>query len=129
MTATFKPAHYTSVAPYLITAGAQSVIDFLKGTFDVEELRRFDKPDGAIMHAEVRIDDTVVMIADAAPGWPSTAQHIHVYVKDVDETYRRGLSAGGTSVQAPEKKNDPDKRGGVKDPSGNTWWIATQLEQ
>ena len=124
----FKPDRYTSVAPYLITSGAQEVIDFLTATFGAEQLRRTDSPEGRVRHAEVRIDDTVVMIADGAPGWPATPAHMHVYVRDVDATYRRALAAGGTSVQEPVKKGDPDKRGGVADPGGNTWWIATQME-
>jgi PhnB protein len=104
------------------------VIDFLSATFGAEPLRRMDSPDGQIRHAEVRIDDTVVMIADAVPGWPAAPAHMHVYVRDVDDTYRRALAAGGTPVQEPVKKGDPDKRGGVSDPGGNTWWIATQME-
>jgi len=128
MSQPYKPEQYTSVAPYLITSGAQAVIDFLTATFGAEALRRTDSPEGQIRHAEVRIDDTVVMIADAVPGWPATPAHMHVYVRDVDETYRRALAAGGTSVQEPVKKGDPDKRGGVSDPGGNTWWIATQTE-
>ena len=80
------------------------------------------------MHAEVRIDDTVVMIADAADGWPPVASHVHVYVPDVDATYKRALGAGATSVQEPVKKQDADKRGGVKDAGGTTWWIATKVE-
>jgi PhnB protein len=92
------------VSPYLVANGAQRVIDFLKTTFDAVELRRFDMPDGSIMHAEVRIDDTVVMIADGGDAWPAFPAWLQVYVRDVDATYRRALDAGGTSVQAPEKK-------------------------
>jgi PhnB protein len=60
-----KPPGYSTVSPYLIAAGAQAVIDFLRRTFGSEELRRYDLPDGSIMHAEVRIGNTVVMIGDA----------------------------------------------------------------
>jgi uncharacterized glyoxalase superfamily protein PhnB len=67
------------------------------------------------MHAEVRIDDTVVMLADGALAWPPITSHVHIYVPDVDATYKCALEAGATSVQAPVKKDDPDKRGGVKD--------------
>jgi uncharacterized glyoxalase superfamily protein PhnB len=124
----YKPAAYSSVSPYLIVTGAQKVIDFLRETFDATPLRRFDAPDGAIMHAEVRIDDTVVMMGEAGGSWPPAPAHVHVYVRDVDETYRRALAAGGVSVQEPQQRSgDPDKRGGVKDPAGNTWWISTQL--
>jgi PhnB protein len=123
-----KPVGYTTVSPYLIAAGAQQVVDFLKHTFGARELRRYDLPDGSIMHAEVQIGDTVVMIGDAGEKWPAVPAHLHVYVKDVDATYRRALAAGGVSVQAPERKgDDPDRRGGVEDPAGNPWWIASQV--
>jgi uncharacterized glyoxalase superfamily protein PhnB len=124
-----KPAGYSSVSAYVVAAGAQRVIDFLKNTFDVTELRRYDMPDGSMMHAEVRVDDTVVMLADGGGAWPAFPVWLHVYVDDVDATYQRALKAGGVSVQEPQQKpGDPDRRGGVKDPAGNTWWIATQVE-
>lgn len=124
----YKPEGYTSVAPYLIVDGAARTIDFLTNVFGAEPLRRMDAPNGGIMHAEVRIDDTVVMLADGGEGWPPIATNVHVYVKDVDETYRKAIAAGATSVQAPVKKGDVDKRGGVRDPGGTTWWIGTQVE-
>lgn len=80
------------------------------------------------MHAEVRLDDTVIMIADGNDGWPPVGAHVHVYVADVDAVYARALEAGAASVRAPVKKNDADKRGGVKDAGGTTWWIATKVE-
>src|SRR5262245_48009285 len=122
-----KPEGYCSVSPYLVVNGAQRVIDFLKNTFDATELRRYDMPDGSVMHAELRIDDTVIMIGDAGGEWPAFGSWLHIYVPDVDATYTRALAAGGVSVQEPQRKpGDPDRRGGVKDPGGNTWWIATQ---
>ena len=123
----YKPDDYSSVAVYIMADEAQRVIEFLKHTFDAEELRRYDNPDGSIMHAEIRIDDTVVMLADAGGDVPGFPVWLHVYVPDVDGTYRRALDAGGVSVQEPQQKGDPDRRGGVKDPAGNTWWIATQI--
>lgn len=122
-----RPDGYSTVSPYLIVAGASGTIEFLKHVFGAVELRRFPADDGKIMHAEVRIDDTVVMIADSAEGWPAIAAHVHVYVPDVDETYRRSLAAGAESVQEPVQKDDEDKRGGVKDAGGTTWWIATRM--
>jgi uncharacterized glyoxalase superfamily protein PhnB len=128
MMTNYKPAGYTSVSPYLIVGDASATIDFLARAFDAVELRRFPAPDGRLMHAEVRIDDTVVMLADATDDWPALAAHVHVYVRDVDAAYRRALEAGATSVQEPVKKDDADKRGGVKDSGGTTWWIATKVE-
>ena len=128
MTSPYKPDNYTSVSPYLVVNGARATIDFLKHVFGAEELRTFPNDEGGLMHAEVRIDDTVVMLADSAEGWPPTPASVHIYVRDVDATYRRALEAGAESVQAPTKKEDEDKRGGVKDAGGTTWWIATKVE-
>ena len=126
MSIPFKPDGYTSVAPYLIVAGADRTIRFLQQAFDAVEIRRFEGPDGGIMHAEIRIDDTVVMLGDAGEGWPPTGAHVHVYVRDADATYKRALEAGATSIRPPEQKGDEDKRGGVKDAGGTTWWIGTR---
>jgi PhnB protein len=123
-----KPHGYSSVSPYLMVNGAQRVVDSLKRTFDAKDLRRYERPAGSIMHTEVRIDDTVVMIADSTPQWPPYAASIHVYVPDVDATYRRAVDAGGVTIQEPSQQSgDPDRRGGVQDPAGNSWWIATPV--
>ena len=124
----YKPQGYTSVAAYVMANKAQRVIDFLRQTFDAEEVRRFDNVDGSIMHAEMRIDDTVIMIADGGASSPAFPVWLHVYVPDVEATYQRALAAGGISAQEPtKKKDDPDCRCGVQDPAGDTWWIATQV--
>lgn len=127
MNQSYKPEGYASVSVYVMAEGAQRVIDFLKATFDAKETRRYDNPDGTIGHVEVQIDDTVVMLAEAGEGFPAFPVWLHVYVPDVDATYQCALAAGGVSVQEPVQKGDPDRRGGVKDPAGNTWWIATQV--
>ena len=125
----YKPTNYSTVSPYLIVNGAGATIDFLKRVFGAIELRRFPDESGKLMHAEVRIDDTVIMLADPAPpDWPPISFYVHIYVWDVDATYRKALEAGATSVQKPVKKQDEDKRGGVRDAGGTTWWIATKLE-
>lgn len=124
-----KPANYSTVSPYLIVDGVDATIDFLKQVFDAIELRRIPDDSGRLRHAEVRVDDTVIMLADPIlPDWPSIASNVHIYVQDVDATYRKALDAGAASVQEPAKKEDEDKRGGVKDAGGTTWWIATKVE-
>ena len=123
----FKPDGYPAVSPYLLVPRAQPVIDFARTVFGATELRRHEMPDGSVMHAEIRIGDSVVMLGEAGGQWPAIPTFLHVYVDDVDAVYRRALDAGGVSVQAPAQKGDPDKRGGVQDPGGNTWWIATQV--
>lgn len=129
MTPPYKPTDYSTVSPYLIVDGAAGTLEFLKRVFGAVELRRFPDERGKLVHAEVRIEDTVVMIADGAPpAWPAVPAHVHIYVRDVDATYRRALEAGATSVQEPVKKQDEDKRGGIADAGGTTWWIATRVE-
>jgi PhnB protein len=127
MNTDYKPQNYNSVSPYLVVEDAEATIRFLVNAFDAVELRRFPDDSGKLMHAEVRLDDTVVMLADAVEGWPAIPSHVHVYVPHVDTTYQRALAAGATSVQEPVKKDDDDKRGGVKDAGGTTWWIATKV--
>jgi uncharacterized glyoxalase superfamily protein PhnB len=124
---TFKPAGYNSVSPYLIVNGASATIAFLVRAFGAVVLRQFPDPSGRLMHAEVRIDDTVLMVADGTEVWPAMPSHVHIYLPDVDTAYQRALDAGATSVQAPVRKQDEDKRGGVKDAGGTTWWIATRV--
>ncbi|HEX2455011.1 MAG TPA: VOC family protein [Vicinamibacterales bacterium] len=127
MSASYKPEGYNSVSPYLIVDGAARTIEFLQRAFGAVELRRFPDPSGKVVHAEVRIDDTVVMLADSAEGWPPVPSHVHVYVRDVDAIYKRALEAGASSIQEPVKKEDEDKRSGVKDAGGTTWWISTRV--
>lgn len=129
MKSQYKPPNYSTVSPYLIVNGAAATIDFLKRVFGAIELRRFPDESGKLMHAEVRIDDTVIMLADPAPpDWQPISSYVHIYVPDVDATYRKALDAGAVSVQEPAKKQDEDKRGGVKDAGCTTWWIATKVE-
>ncbi len=129
MPSQWKPDGYTTVSPYLVTRNAAGVIEFLQNVLDAEPLRRYAGPDGTIMHAEVRIDDSVVMMGDAGADWPAMPCHLHVYVPDVDRTYARALEYGAEAVQEPTRREgDPDRRGGVKDPGGNTWWFSTQQE-
>ncbi|HXT13327.1 MAG TPA: VOC family protein [Candidatus Angelobacter sp.] len=123
-----KPHGYSTVSPYLVVNGADATVDFLARVFDATKLRRFATGDGKVIHSEVRIEDTVIMIADAAPMWPALPSHVHIYVADADATYRKALNAGAISVQMPTKRQDENKRGAVKDSSGTTWWIATKVE-
>jgi uncharacterized glyoxalase superfamily protein PhnB len=106
---------------------APGLIAFLTEVFGATGLRRFEAPDGAVRHAELRIEDSVIMLSEGIPGWPAFPAWMHVYVPDVDATYQKALAAGGQSVQEPAvKPGDPDRRGGFKDPAGNTWWVSTQ---
>jgi PhnB protein len=124
----FKPAGYPDVSPYLVVEGAAQTIAFLEKVFGAKEIRRFPGPEGRIGHAEIRLGDSVLMLGDSAPTWAKRPASVHIYVPDVDETYRRALEAGATSVQAPAKKDDADRRAGVRDSGGTTWWIGTKID-
>ena len=128
--APFKPVGHTSVSPYLVVTDAAATIRFLVAVFGALELRRHTDPaSGRIMHVEVRLDDTVVMLGDQLEGvWPAVAAHVHVYVPDVDATFAKALAHGAIAVQVPVRKGDEDKRGGFKDAGGTTWWVATKQE-
>ncbi|HQU70870.1 MAG: VOC family protein [Calditrichaeota bacterium] len=123
----YKPDHYPSLSVYIMAQGAQKLVDFLRKAFDAREIRRYEHADGTIMHTEVRLDDSVVMISEAGGDYPAFPVWLHLYVPDVDASYQKALGAGAQSVQVPvQKEGDPDRRGGVLDPCGNTWWLSTQ---
>jgi PhnB protein len=127
MPTSFKPSSHPSVSAYILASDARRVIDFAETVFGGKLLRMKERADGSILHAEVQIDDSVVMIADDTDDFPAVPAWLHVYVPDVDSTYRKALAAGGESVQEPGRRGEgEDRRAGVKDPAGNTWWIATK---
>ena len=121
----YKPLGYSTVSPYLRVDGADAVIGFMKEVFGATELRRFADALGHLRHVEVRIDDTVLMIADCTDDCAALSSHVHVFVRDVSETYRLALDRGAVSVQEPHQEGDAGSFAGFRLPGGVTWWIAT----
>jgi len=122
------PDGYHSVTPYLVVQGAAKLIDFMKQAFQAKEGERVTHPDGTIMHAEVRIGDSVVMLGEAMGEHQPRPGTMYLYVNNADATYQRALQAGATSTEEPADQFWGDRIGGVKDPVGNHWWIATRKE-
>ncbi len=122
------PDGYHSVTPYLVVQGAAELIDFMKEAFEATEGERMTHPDGTIMHAEVRIGDSVVMLGEAMGEHLPRPGTIFLYVNNADATYQRALQAGATSTEELVDQFWGDRMGGVKDPAGNQWWIATHQE-
>lgn len=123
-----KPPHHNAVSPYLLVADVEAMLTFLAAAFETRKLGRREATDGSIRHAEVRIDDSVVMLdarPDAARGVTCST---HVYVADVDACHRRALAAGAQSVSEPRDQAYGDRSAGVRDPEGNLWWIGTHLD-
>lgn len=124
----FKPPGYNSLSPYFIVDDCKRLIELLKGIFDAKELRRYETSDGTIMHIELKIDDSVIMLADSSKEYPANNLLVHVYVPDVKKTFERAISLGCQAVQAPEnKEGDPDLRGTFQDFQGNLWAVGTQI--
>lgn len=122
------PEGYHTVTPCLVAEGAGRLIDFLKQAFGAEERFRMARPDGGVMHAEVKIGDSMVMLGDANAEWKAVPGVLYLYVEDADAVYQRALDAGATSIMAPVDQFYGDRHGGVKDFAGNLWWIATHKE-
>lgn len=123
------PEGYHTVTPYLLVQGAEKLINFMKNAFEAKETERYSMPDGYIGHAEVRIGDSVIMVADAqGDEYKPMAAGIHLYVEDCDVTYKRAIGAGATSVREPQDQFYGDRSAGVNDQFGNKWWIATHKE-
>jgi len=122
------PDGYHTVTPYLTVQGVPKLIDFLRQAFEAREVERMAQPDGTIRHAEVRIGDSVVMMSEAGGEREPMPSAIYLYVHDADAVYQRALQAGATSLMEPADQFYGDRSAGVKDLSGNYWWIATHKE-
>ena len=130
------PEGYSTITPYLIVSDAAKAIDFYARAFGAQELMRFADPGGKIMHAELQIGDSRIMLADEAPqmGYRSplalggSATSIMLYVNDVDQVFNRAIGAGAQTQQALKNQFYGDRSGTVIDPFGHVWTIATHVE-
>lgn len=122
------PEGFHSVTPLLAARGATRLIDFLKAAFGAVELFRLSAADGSVMHAELRIGDSVLMLGEAMEGFSPMPASLYLYVPDADATYRAALDAGGESLEEPADRFWGDRMALVRDFAGNRWWIATHVE-
>lgn len=119
---------YHAVNPFILVDGAAELLAFCTAVFDGEETERITGPEGRIAHAEVRIDNSIVMVSDASEAFPARPCADYVYVRDVDATYRRALAAQAVSLREPTNQFYGNREAGVTDPFGNIWWIAAVVE-
>jgi len=126
------PQGFHTVTPYLVVAGVAQLLDFVKGAFGAEVLERHARPDGVVMHAQVKIGDSRIMLGDptgATEEWQKALPcALYLYVPDCDALYESAIRAGAKSLQAPADMFYGDRHGGVVDAWGNQWWIATHKE-
>lgn len=130
------PDGYHSIQPYLSIDGAAKAIEFYKQVFGATEDLCMKNNDGRVGHAEIRIGNSIIMMADENPEIKSFAPahyggspiSLLLYTEDCDATYKRAIAAGATSVREPEDQFYGDRMSGVKDPFGYTWYIATHIK-
>ncbi len=121
------PKGYHAVSPSLTQDDAGQTIEFCKKAFGAKVLMRMQGPSGKIMHAEVLIGDSIVMLNDVIQE-PAQAANLFLYVQDVDKTVARASKAGATVLMPPQDMFWGDRFGRIQDPSGNRWGIATHRE-
>ena len=119
---------FHTITPYLFAEGAPRLMKFLSEAFDAEETFRKEGPDGSIIHAEMRIGDSMLMLGMPTGEFGPMPTSIYLYVTDCDTVYQRALHAGGSSIMEVMDLPSGERYGGVKDPSGNIWWVATHVE-
>ena len=131
------PNGHHTVTPYLIIKGAAEAIAFYQKAFGAAELMRLTDDSGKVRHAEIKIGDSPIMLVDEFPEYPlmrspkslgGTAMHIYLYVEDVDSLFEQAIEAGAKELMPVENQSDGDRRGGVTDPFGHIWWVATHIK-
>jgi len=124
-TAKYVPPGFHSITPYLIVEGASRLLDFCHQAFGAEVKVRVPLPDGTLQHAEIQIGDSMLEMGDAGGKWAPMPAALHFYVQNADAVYERAIAAGATSLYAPMDQPYGDREGGITDPCGNSWYIAT----
>lgn len=132
----YRQDNYHDVTPYLCVSDAARAIEFYKEAFGATEIMRMEAPGGKIGHAELRIGDSVVMLADEMPEMAfrspqslgGTSAHFYIYDADVDAFVERAVAAGAKLTQPVKDQFYGDRSGGVEDPFGHRWYIATHME-
>jgi len=118
---------YRTVTPYLVVPDADVELAFLKAAFGAIEANCQRRPDNTVMHAEVKIGDSLVMLGQAGGPWKARSAALYLWVENVDATYARALQAGATSESEPEDKPYGHRNAGVVDANGVTWWIGAPV--
>ena len=122
------PAGLGTLTPTLHVEGTDRLIDFIKRAFGAEELDRTLSPEGLVMHAQLRLGDSVLELGEARGVVPPMPASIHYYLPDVDAAYARALEAGATTIGEPSLRPYGDRAAEVSDPFGNHWFLATHVE-
>lgn len=126
----FKPDGYNSVSPYFMIDDPAKFADMLTQVFGAKPKRQYTRPDGSLMHAEMQIDDSIIMFSQATEQYPAYTFWMHIYVPDVDHIFDKAVEFGCEVVEKPvEKQGDSDRRGSFQDFAGNFWAVGTQVRE
>lgn len=128
MAVNYKPAETQSVIPYLVIPDADKELAFVKEVFGAKEVRVSRDLSGRIAHAQVKIGDSVVMMAQANEHFPPLTAAIYIYIPDVDVAHKRALAIGAASIMEPADQFYGDRNSGVKDSNCVQWWMAAHIE-
>jgi uncharacterized glyoxalase superfamily protein PhnB len=119
---------YRTVTPYLVVPDADAEIRFLTAAFGATAQSVDRRPDGTVMHAQIIIGDSMVMLGQGSAEWPPKPAALYLWVPDVDATYARAMAHGATSESVPEDKPYGHRNAGVIDANGITWWIGAPVK-
>jgi len=117
------PEGYQTVMPYLILKGVAEFIEFTKEVFGAEELGIYKHEDGGIMHAEIRIGGSTIMMGESGNQWSVQNAGLYIYVENTDKSFQKALDHGAEVIM-PIADKEYGRTGGIRDPNGNTWWIT-----
>ena len=124
------PQRHSRVDPWVISVDTDAELEFLATAFGAKETpgSRMQGPDGQIGHVEVELGESVIMLFDAQPGWPTTPAHLRVYVADTQQAFSQALAAGARPVTRPTELAFGERVARVRDPQGHLWWIHQRVE-
>ncbi len=121
------PEGFHTVTPFIVAKDTRRLMEFLKQAFGAE-VTHITENDGVVMHGEVKIGDSMLMLAESSDQNPGSPAGIYLYVPDTDAVYKKAIDAGGESIMEPADQFYGDRNAGIKDFAGNYWWIGTHIE-
>lgn len=119
------PDGFSTVMPYFTVKDADLFMNFVIAAFNGSVIYENRYDDNSVQHVRLKIGDSIIMMNQANERYPANISQMHLYLDDVDQTYKQALSAGGRSLMEPNKRPHGDEMAGIVDPCGNIWWLAT----
>lgn len=122
------PPGFTTIFPYIFATDAAAYVTFLERALGGEIIGVHSNADGTVANAQIRFNDTVVMVSEATGDNPATLATYYIYVADADAAMAQAVAAGGVQSMEVGDRVYGDRQGGMRDPQGNIWWISQRLQ-